>query len=62
MWEDKGRRIFLPGHGSIGQSWLGCGGVLEGSDTCHVIGCRVDVADLAGEEDSFLLHHSMCFS
>lgn len=47
MWEEKGRRIHLPGHVSIGQSWLGCDGVLAATLVVSLT-ARVDLADLAG--------------
>lgn len=51
MREDTGR-ILLPGHGSIGQSWPGCDGVLA-LTLVTASTARVDLADLAGEDTPF---------
>lgn len=61
MWEDKGRSILLPGHVSIGQSWLGCDGVLALTLVTSST-ARVDLADLAGEEDTPFSRSTLCVS
>lgn len=61
MWGNTGRKIFLPGHVSIGQNWLGCDDVLALTLVTSST-AKVDLADLAGEEDTPFSRSTVCFS